>query len=60
MDNIQKQKNIDPLNKIEKEVNGCKVRLFFSLTPNERMEHIILENLMLVFERRIKTTLSNV
>jgi len=38
-----------------REINGCHVRLFFSSTHNERVEQIILDNLMLVFDRRVQS-----
>ena len=44
--------NIDPVNMIHKEVNGCKVRLFFMSERNERAERMVLENLMLSFDRK--------
>ena len=52
MDNIIDKFNIDPENKIEREIDGCKVRLFFNSTYNEKIERSVLDNLLLVFERK--------
>ena len=54
--NVQRsnQPNIDPENIVEREINGCKVRLFFLLERNERIERIVLDNLMLVFDRKMQ------
>jgi hypothetical protein len=43
---------IDPNRMIERESNGCKVRLFFSLERNEKVERQTLDHLMLVFDRK--------
>ena len=45
---------IDPLNIVEREINGCKVRLFFLSERNERAERMVLDNLMLVFDRKMQ------
>jgi len=45
---------IDPDNILEREINGCKVRLFFMLERNEKAERMVLDNLMLVFDRKIQ------
>jgi len=58
MVNEIKSANIDPDNMSERNYNGCNVRLFFTLEHNERAERLVLENLMLVFDR--KHGLSNV
>ncbi len=50
---LVKNPSIDPINKLEREINGCKVRLFFCLERNERGERIVLDNLMLAFDRKI-------
>jgi hypothetical protein len=50
--------NIDPINQINREIGGCKVRLLFALTPNAKMERRILDNLMLVYERRVQAVSS--
>jgi hypothetical protein len=44
--------HIDPNRTIEREANGCKVRLFFSLERNEKVERQTLDHLMLVFDRK--------
>ena len=54
------KQNVDQINSIEKEIGDCKVRIFFSLTANKETERIILENLMLAFDRRIKNALTTV
>jgi len=46
--------NIDPNNIIEREINGCKVRLFFSPESNEKVERLVLDNLILVFDRKMQ------
>ena len=49
---------IDPDNKLEREINGCKVRLFFILSHNEKVERQVLDRLMLVFDRKMQGTSS--
>jgi hypothetical protein len=46
--------NIDTENRIERDIDGCKVRLFFSLQPNEKIERLVLDNLMLLFDRKMQ------
>ena len=46
--------HVDPNNRIEREINGCKVRLFFSLSRNEKVERQVLDNLMLVFDKKMQ------
>ena len=46
--------NIDPHNSIERDIDGCKVRLFFSLARNELAERLVLDNLMLVFDHKMQ------
>jgi hypothetical protein len=57
MMNVKPQ--IDPNRMIEREANGCKVRLFFSVERNERVERQTLDHLILVFDRK-KRELANV
>ena len=57
---VKEKADIDPINKIEKEVGNCKVRLFFSSKQNDKIERIVLDNLMLVFDKRMKADTSNV
>jgi len=45
---------IDPCNIIERNINGCNVRLFFSLERNEKTERLVLDNLMLAFDRKMQ------
>ena len=45
---------IDPENMVEREINGCNVRLFFLLERNERIERLVLDNLMLAFDRKMQ------
>ena len=54
MINIIEKPNIDTKNRIERNIDGCKVRLFFSLNPNEKIERSVLDNLMLVFDRKMQ------
>lgn len=54
MINVMEKPNIDTKNKIERNIDGCKVRLFFSLNPNEEIERLVLDNLMLVFDRKMQ------
>jgi hypothetical protein len=51
---IDEKQNIDPDNKIERRINGCKVRLFFILEHNERTERLVIGNLMNVFDRKMQ------
>ena len=46
------KENIDSINKIEKEIDGCRVRLFFSLENNINVERNVLDNLISVFDRK--------
>ena len=45
---------IDTENVVEREINGCNVRLFFLLERNERTERLVLDNLMLAFDRKMQ------
>ena len=54
MINIIEKPNIDTKNRVERNIDGCKVRLFFSLNPNEKIERLLLDNLMLVFDRKMQ------
>jgi hypothetical protein len=54
MVNIIEKPNIDTENKIERNIDGCKVRLFFSLYPNEKIKRLMLDNLMLSFDRKMQ------
>jgi|GEM_PF-5144322 len=54
MISIAEKPNIDPMNMIEREIDGCKVRLFFSLSANEKVERLVLDSLMLVFDRKMQ------
>ena len=47
--------SIDPVNRVEREIGGCKVRLLFLQDRNENVERLVLDNLMNVFERKIRT-----
>ena len=62
VDNITAQSGntpkIDPENVVEREINGCNVRLFFLLERNERIERLVLDNLMLAFDRKMQRTSS--
>ena len=46
--------NIDMVNIVEREINGCKVRLFFLLERKERAERAVLDNLMMVFDLKMQ------
>ena len=46
--------NIDPDNRIERDIDGCKVRLFFCSARNDKTERLVLDNLMLVFDRKMQ------
>ena len=46
--------NIDTNNIVEREIGGCKVRLFFMLEPNEKAERLVLDNIMLAFDRKMQ------
>ena len=54
MMNINMNPNIDPENRIERDIDGCKVRLFFSTKHNEKIERLVLDNLMLAFDRKMQ------
>lgn len=51
---IDKKLGIDPDNTIEREINGCKVRLFFVMEENVKVERFVLDHLMLVFDRKMQ------
>jgi len=51
---VTEKSYIDPNNIVEREINGCKVRLFFSPQRNEKIERLVLDNLMLVFDRKMQ------
>ena len=55
MTSAVKNSQIDIENTIDREINGCKVRLFFSLNPNKKTERFVLDNLMLVFDRKMSS-----
>ena len=54
MTNTTENQNIDPINKIEREINGCKVRLRFCQNNNELIQRLILDNLLLIFDEKIQ------
>ena len=54
MININDKPMVAPDNKIEREFNGCKVQLFFKSQRNEKVERMVLDQLMLVFDRKMK------
>ena len=43
---------LDSINTMEYDHNGCKVRLHFTLTPNESLQKDVLSNLLHVVERK--------
>jgi hypothetical protein len=49
-----RQSNIDLESRIERKINGCEVRLFFSPERNEKVERLVLDHLMLVFDRKMQ------
>jgi len=59
MIDINEKAYIDTDNQIEQDIGGCKVRLHFCLARNEKTERLVLDNLMLVFDRKVQG-LSNV
>jgi len=50
---------IDSDHIIDKEINGCAVRLFFTKTDNKRVEKIVLNNLMQVIDRKKQESSNN-
>ena len=54
MTNMTDKQYIDPENSMERDINDCKVRLFFSPTPNEKSVRLVLDNLMLAFDRKVQ------
>ena len=54
MDETSGNLQIDPENVIKREINGCKVRLFFSSERNEKVERLVLDHLMQVFDRKMQ------
>jgi hypothetical protein len=55
---LEKNPNVDIKNKIDRDINGCKVRLFFSLQPNEKTKRLILDTLMGCFDRKVQGVVS--
>ena len=51
---ITEKPYIDPKNMVEREINGCRVRLFFSPQRNEKIERLVLGNLILAFDRKMQ------
>ncbi len=51
---VTEKPDIDANNKIERNIDGCKVRLFFSLQPNEKIKRLVLDNLMLCYDRKMQ------
>ena len=49
---------IDPYNIVEREINGCKVRLLFILEPNQNVKQHMLDHLMVVFDRKMQASAS--
>ena len=52
---MKERTDIDTANIVERELNGCRVQLFFSLRRNETIEHIVLSNLLLVFDQKMSS-----
>jgi hypothetical protein len=52
--NLGEKPGIDTQNKIERDIDGCKVRLFFPLQPNENTKKRVLDHLMLSFDRKVQ------
>jgi hypothetical protein len=53
MDENSTIQSIDGENILTREIGGCKVRIRFALLPNEKIERLILENLMESFDRKM-------
>ena len=53
MENMVKL-DIDTKNQIERNIDGCKVRLLFSVNANEKIRKQVLDNLILGFDRRMQ------
>ena len=54
MINTVMKSDIDAENKVERNIDGCKVRLFFSVNQNDKIERLVLDNLMLAFDRKVQ------
>ena len=52
--NIPLDPRMDPTNKIQREINGCKILLQFARERNEDVERAVLDNLIGVFERKVQ------
>ena len=44
--------NVDSKKRIDREIDGCKVRLFFITDSNDKVERTVLDNLMFVYEQK--------
>ena len=59
MDTNYEGVEIDSARIIDKEINGCAVRLHFTITDNKRVEKIVLNNLMQVIDRKKQESSNN-
>ena len=56
MFSINVQPSIDPVNRIDQEINGCKVHLHFTRESNEEVDRLVLGHIMFAFDHRMKVT----
>ena len=59
MDTSYEGVEIDSAHIIDKKINGCVVRLYFTKTNNKRVEKIVLNNLMQVIDRKKQEASNN-
>jgi len=49
-----KAASVTPIHQIEREINDCTVRLFFPSERNDKVERLILDSLITVFEQKTR------
>ena len=54
MEYMDEKATIDQCNTIEREINGCMVRLFFGVERNSEIERMVVCRLLELFDRRMQ------
>jgi hypothetical protein len=52
MKNRYDDNEVDSTNIMEQEINGCNVRLFFTVEQNANLKGMVLDNLIQVIQRK--------
>ena len=56
---MHEKPNIDATNCIDRNIGACRVRLFFAVQPNVRAQQMVLDSLLLVFDKRMQEAALN-